>query len=132
MLRFPSGVVANCFTGYDAHDGKPIRVHLRDAWIDVDDAFSYRGQRMRVGRRVGEKASVAEIEVGEKNQFALEIDHFAECVRAGREPHTPGEEGLQDQVLMEAIYESARTGLPVRLAPVSGRDTTRGPPPSAG
>ncbi len=61
------------------------------------------------------------------NQFALEIDHMAECVRSGRVPRTPGEEGLQDQRLMEVIYASAREGRPVRLAAVGEVDGTRGP-----
>jgi predicted dehydrogenase len=40
--------------------------------------------------------------------------------------HTPGEEGLQDQRIMDAIYESARTHRPVTLT-APGR--TRGPEP---
>ena len=50
-----------------------------------------------------------------KNQFALEMDHFGECVQENITPYTPGEEGLQDHRLMAAIYESANTGKPVRL-----------------
>lgn len=57
------------------------------------------------------------------------MDHFAEAIRANREPHTPGEEGLQDQKLIEAIYEAAAGGGVVRLPPVQGRDVTRGPAP---
>jgi predicted dehydrogenase len=38
------------------------------------------------------------------------MDHFAECILEGKTPHTPGEEGLKDHRIMEAIYESARTG----------------------
>lgn len=30
-------------------------------------------------------------------------------------PHTPGEEGLQDQIIMEAIYRSAAARVPVLL-----------------
>lgn len=41
---------------------------------------------------------------------------------------TPGEEGLQDQRIIEAIYESARTRRPVKLAPPG---KTRGPEPEA-
>ena len=41
--------------------------------------------------------------------------------------HTPGEEGLQDQRIMEAIYQSARTSRPVQLPPVAGVDVFRGP-----
>ena len=132
MLRFPSGVVANCFTGYGAHDGKPIRVHLEKAWIDMENAFAYRGQTLRIGRRSGEHGSVEQVEVGAKNQFALELDHFAGCILHDVTPRTPGEEGVQDHVLMEAIYESARSGRPVSLPEVAGRDTTRGPEPAPG
>jgi len=64
-----------------------------------------------------------------QNQFSLEIDHMATCVKENRVPRTPGEEGLQDHVLMEALYKSAATMAPVSLAPVTGRDATRGPEP---
>ena len=57
------------------------------------------------------------------------LAHFAECVRANRQPHTPGEEGLQDQRLMEAIYQAAAGGSAVKLPAVQGLDTTRGPAP---
>lgn len=46
-----------------------------------------------------------------------------------QQPWTPGEEGVQDHKLMEAIYESARTGQPVKLEPVQGLDHFRGTPP---
>jgi predicted dehydrogenase len=52
-------------------------------------------------------------------------------VQANKTPYTPGEEGLQDHRLMEAIYESANTGKPVRLkeAAVSQLDQFRGSQP---
>ena len=45
-------------------------------------------------------------------------------------PYTPGEEGLQDHRIMEAIYESARTGKPVKLPNITTRDTFRGSEPT--
>jgi predicted dehydrogenase len=54
------------------------------------------------------------------------MDHFAECIQQDKDVHTPGEEGLQDQRIMEAIYESARTHRPVKLG-APGK--TRGPEP---
>ena len=53
--------------------------------------------------------------IPEKNQFALEMDHMADCVRNKKLPATPGEEGLQDHRIMDAIYESARLRKPVTL-----------------
>ena len=71
------------------------------------------------------------ITIGAKNQFAAEMDHFSACVLEDKKPHTPGEEGLQDQRIMEAIYQSAREGRPVKLPPVAGNDAFRGPEPTA-
>jgi predicted dehydrogenase len=73
------------------------------------------------------------LKLSQKNQFALEMDHFSECVQANKTPYTPGEEGLQDHHLMEAIYESAKTGKPVRLmaAAPSELDRFRGSPPQS-
>jgi predicted dehydrogenase len=82
---------------------------------------------MRVARAEGKAEVVAERRLDEVDQFAAEIDHMAERLAEGRRPRTPGEEGLQDHRLMEAIYESAREGRPVRLDAVPGLDTTRGP-----
>jgi predicted dehydrogenase len=42
---------------------------------------------------------------------------MALCVQKNLQPHTSGEEGLQDQRVVDAIYESARTGGAVKLSP---------------
>jgi len=100
-----------------------------DGYAELDPAFAYEGLTMRIGRKAGKAHAVEERRFGEHNQFAREMDHFAECIRADRQPHTPGEEGLQDQKLMEAIYQAARGGGAVKLPTVQGLDTTRGPAP---
>lgn len=115
MLRFPSGAIANCSTSYGAHESKDLRIHLEKAKIDVENAFAYRGQRLQIAHRHGTAEAVDEIRLGAKNQFALEIDHFADCILNGKQPNTPGEEGLQDHLLMEAIYRSARENRPVAI-----------------
>ena len=125
-LRFPSGAVAQCATGYDGHKLAHLAINGQTGWIEMQSAFEYRGQRLRVARRVGDVEEVAERFPKPQNQFALEIDHMAECVRSGQRPRTPGEEGLQDQRLMEAIYQAAAQARPVRLAPLKGLDATRG------
>ncbi|WP_247881029.1 Gfo/Idh/MocA family protein [Skermanella sp. TT6] len=129
MLRFPSGTIANCTTSYGAHESKDLRVRLEKGWIDLENAFAYEGQQMQVAHRGGKAEIVERVRLPQQNQFALEIDHMASCVKENRMPRTPGQEGVQDHVLMEALYESARTMAPVSLKAVSGRDTTRGPEP---
>jgi predicted dehydrogenase len=132
-LQFPSGVVANCYTSYNVHNSHRYRVGFADGWIDLDPAYSYQGQRMRIARKVSAQAEdTAERKLEQKNQFALEMDHMAQCVRQNKQPHTPGGEGLQDQRLMAAIYESAREGKLIKLPPVTGKDVFRGPAPDEG
>ncbi len=126
MLRFPSGAIANCATSYGAHECKDLNLRLEQGWIGLENAFAYQGQRMRVAQRSGAMERVDEWRLGQANQFALEIDHFADCILHGRRPRTPGEEGLQDMILMEAIYRSAREGMPVAFPPTPGLDAFRG------
>ena len=132
-LTFPSGVIAQCMTSYGVHESRRLSVHSAGAAIDLENAFAYRGQRLFVTHRSGKAVSRDERMLAARDQFALEMDHFARCIQEGRRPRTPGEEGLQDQVLMEAIYEAARSGAPVKVGPPAGTagglDVTRGPEP---
>ena len=131
MLRFPSGVVANCATSYGMHESRLLRVHTPAGAISLDGAFAYDDKQLRVAHRDGRAETVDERRLPKQNQFALEIDHMAECVLAYRQPHTPGEEGVQDHRIMEAIYRSASTGQPVAWPKADGRDRTRGPAPGS-
>ncbi|MHC5831794.1 MAG: Gfo/Idh/MocA family oxidoreductase, partial [Nostoc sp.] len=100
-----------------------------DAWAQLDPAFSYNGLRMMISRKSPTNKmaeNTSEVRMGEKNQFALEIDHMADCVIQNKQPHTPGEEGLQDQKLLALIYEAAQTGKTIALPRMSGLDVTRG------
>ena len=76
-----------------------------------------------------EHNTILEPTIEAKDQFAAEMDHMASCVLENKQPHTPGEEGLQDHRLIEAIYESARTGRAVKVSPPTS--PTRGPEPAA-
>lgn len=128
-LTFPSGTVATCSTSYDAHQVKDMAARLEKGWLQIPNAFAYKGQQLKISRTEEGKQVVSQPQLQPKNQFALEIDHFAQCIKQDLKPHTPGEEGLQDHVVMEAIYESARTNKPVALKRYDSLDTFRGPPP---
>jgi predicted dehydrogenase len=49
------------------------------------------------------------------DQFALEMDDFAQCILEKRPTKVSGEEGIRDVSIMMAIYESARTGKAIDL-----------------
>ena len=132
QLQYPSGVLAICSTSYGFHRSRRFRVFGSDGWGQLDPAFDYRGLQMELGRKSPSNSmaeNITQVRMNEKNQFALEMDHMADCVIHDRVPHTPGEEGLQDQKLMALIYQAAQSRQTITLPPVAGLDTTRGPAP---
>lgn len=126
-LRFPSGVFAVGTSGYSAYNSRRLRAMATDGWIGMDPAFAYSNLVMHIGHKAGESDAREQRAFAPKNQFAVEMDHFAEAIRADREPHTPGEEGLQDQRIIAAIYEAAAGGGVVKLPPGNKLDAFRGP-----
>ncbi|RPE81961.1 Gfo/Idh/MocA family protein [Vulcaniibacterium tengchongense] len=107
--RFPSGVVAYCSTSYNAGGIQNMRVNAERGWFELDPAFFYGGLR-------GRRSDGQEIRFPRIDMFAAEMDDFARCILEGRPTRVPGEEGLRDVRIMQAIYESARTGRAVSLA----------------
>jgi predicted dehydrogenase len=131
QMRFPSGVLLNSSCSYGVHDSKRYRVFAdKGGWYGMDPAYTYNGLKMEVSHAEGKIEWKENPSLTEKDQFALEMDHMSLCVLENKPVHTPGEEGLQDQVIMEALYESARIGKPVTLRKISGIDVFRGPEPA--
>ncbi len=44
----------------------------------------------------------------EVNHFAVEIDHFINCLRTGEKPESPLEDGVTVQRMLQGIYDSAQ------------------------
>src|SRR5262249_48940691 len=57
------------------------------------------------------------------DQFAPELDYFAECIQTGREPEFSGEEGVADVRVLAAIRRAVADGTRLRLGP--SRRSTR-------
>ncbi|HEY0553566.1 MAG TPA: Gfo/Idh/MocA family oxidoreductase [Thermoanaerobaculia bacterium] len=128
-LRFPSGVLASCTCGYGNHRLQRYAVAGSLGWAELSPAFGYRGLRLRTARAEGKIERVTEEQLGQPNQFTLEIDHFSRCLAEDRAPHTPGEEGLADVRIIEQLYASAGAGHPMTMPASQGLDVTRGPAP---
>ena len=111
QLRFPSGVLANCTSSYGYSGQNRYRVITTKGWFELEPATSYTGLRMRVRRG----NAIEERSLRVVDHFAAEMDHLSECVMDGKEPLTPGEEGLRDMKLIMAIYEAAKTGRTVKV-----------------
>jgi predicted dehydrogenase len=108
---FPGGAVSHCGASYNAAPNGYFRVIAEHGWFELDPAFNYTGVQ---GRRSDGKP----IEFPDTDQFAVEMDDFAQCILEGRPSRVSGEEGLRDVKVMMAIYESARTGKRVELGKI--------------
>jgi predicted dehydrogenase len=131
QLEFPNGVFANCVTTYGAHHARRYRLYTnKGAHYGMEPAFDYRGLQIHINQVVdGKYEENSKPALQEKNQFALEMDHFSQCIMNDKQPFTPGEEGLQDMKIIEAIYRSAREGKRIQLEKYKGPDVFRGPAP---
>jgi predicted dehydrogenase len=105
QLRFPSGVLANCTSSYGYFHQSDYRVMGTEARLCLDPATWYSSLRLWIERgNVIEQRDLPEVD-----HFAAEMDHMSDCVEGNKQPLTPGEEGLRDLTIMQAIYESARS-----------------------
>ena len=131
QLRFPSGTVVNASCSYGVHQNRSYKC-LADngGWFGMDPAFAYNGLKAEASQAKDKTEWKSNPTMEAKNQFALEMDHFSMCVMNNEKPFTPGEEGLQDHKLMEAIYQSAKEGKAVKLERITTIDTFRGTPPA--
>jgi predicted dehydrogenase len=132
QMQFPSGAMVNASSSYGVHQSRRYRCYAdKGGWFGLDPAFEYERLQMEGSHADGKQEVKLAPSIKEAQQFALEIDHFAQCILENKTPFTPGEEGLQDQKIMEAIYESAKTGKAVKLQMITTTDTFRGTPPAA-
>ncbi|HEX2606595.1 MAG TPA: Gfo/Idh/MocA family oxidoreductase [Flavisolibacter sp.] len=133
QMGFPGGTVVNAGTSYSTHESRRYRCMAdRGGWFGMDPAFSYHGLQMEVDEVRDGKPWKENPSLPEKNQFALEIDHMSQCILNNQQPYTPGEEGLQDHRIMEALYQSAKEKKIVQLEKISKIDAFRGTPPKEG
>jgi predicted dehydrogenase len=130
QMGFPSGALATATCSYGVHLSRHYRCLTdKGAWFGMDPSFSYNGLKLELSQAKGKQEYRQQVQMAEQSQFALEMDHFAWCVLKDFTPYTPGEEGLQDQKIIEAIYQSAAEGKPIKLESITKTDAFRGTKP---
>jgi predicted dehydrogenase len=106
-LAFPSGVIASCVSTYAAHVSR-VEVAADGGRFGLEPALYYHGIK-------GFRSDGKPFAFPDMDQFAAEMDDFAACVRDGKPTRVPGEEGLRDVRIIDALYRSAATGRDVKL-----------------
>jgi predicted dehydrogenase len=115
-LTHPGGLVCQGTSSYSAQAASFVQVHGDKGWAALNPAFAFEEERRLFGKIQGrwfeQKFKVID-------EFALELDGFAACVRQGRDPEPDGMEGLRDMATVEAIYRSVRENRTVTVEPVA-------------
>jgi predicted dehydrogenase len=111
-LNFPDGLVMQGAASWGGAVQSFLTLVGEKGWATLAPAYQFREERRLFGR-IGGRWFEKKYKV--MNELALELDAFADCIRRNREPAPNGTEGLRDVAVMEAIYQSAREGRPVKI-----------------
>ena len=114
LLRFPHGRLATFTSSFNAPSIQQYTVVGTQGVLRVDPAYDY-SLDLKHQLTIGGKTE--ETVFPKRDQFAAELTYFADCILTDQDPEPDGWEGLADVQIIEAIYKSAQSGAPVRLAP---------------
>jgi predicted dehydrogenase len=109
-LKFPSGLVVQGSSSYGAVLSSFIFVQGTKGWLSLAPAFPFDEDR-RLSGKIGKRQVDREFKI--IDEFAPEIDAFASAIQNKRVVDSDGAQGHLDMIILDAIYESARTKLPV-------------------
>jgi predicted dehydrogenase len=111
-LNFSSGLVLQGTSSWGSVLTSFIQVHGEKGWASLSPAFAFEDDRRLSGKISGKWFGQ---EFTAIDEFALELDAFARCIRENRKPEPDGEQGMRDIIIIDAIYRSAKTGRPVSI-----------------
>ncbi|MEX6688019.1 Gfo/Idh/MocA family oxidoreductase [Danxiaibacter flavus] len=100
-MKFPSGAIARCKSSYNANDNN-LRADAENGWFELSEAYRYGG--------MAGATSKGKMDFPQINQQAAQMDDFANCIVQKKPTIVPGEMGLQDIKIVEAIYRSIASG----------------------
>lgn len=102
QLEFPNGVFAQCMTTF-AGNVNSLRVCADKGNYGLEPFCSYNGIR-------GFLPNGETLALPEAHQQARQMDEMCKAFLEGRPSRTPGEEGLRDMRIIDAIRESVKHG----------------------
>ncbi|MFN7998212.1 MAG: Gfo/Idh/MocA family oxidoreductase [Bryobacteraceae bacterium] len=118
-LHFPSGIVLQGTATWGSVLASFVQIHGEKGWASLSPAFAFEEERRLTGK-IGGKWF--EHEYTAIDEFALELDAFADCIRNGHDPEPDGEQGMRDIVILDAIYRAAKQGRRVAIRyPAAGK-----------
>ncbi len=105
-MEFPSGRIAECVSDYSKKMNL-LRAEAESGWFELKPAYEYKALKANT--------SDGPVQIHEINQQAAQMDDFALCIKNNQETRVPGEMGLRDVKIIQAIYQSMETGRRVEI-----------------
>lgn len=105
-LEFPSGCIAKGLSSYNMNLNH-LKATAAKGNFELSQAYRYGGM---VGQTPEGPMNFPQI-----NQQAAQMDDFALCIKNGKPTRVPGEMGLKDMKVVEAIYRSIASGKKERV-----------------
>jgi predicted dehydrogenase len=104
-VEFPSGAILHGSTSYGAAISSLLFIQGSKGWVSLTPAFPFDEERHLTGKLQGRWLQRRFPIVDE---FAPEIDAFAQAILSQRPVEPDGEQGLRDMKIMHAIYEATK------------------------
>ena len=105
-LEFPGGFVAKGKSSYN-NDWSYLHVEAENGKFGLDPAYGYGS--------IDGYTSKGPMNIPQIIQQAAQMDDFATCVLQNKQSRVPGEEGLKDMKVVDAIYRSLDSGKQERI-----------------
>jgi glucose-fructose oxidoreductase len=107
QLEFPSGARAACQTSFGINMNH-LQVNYEKGWLKMEPQSAYNGIN-------GSTSDGKIIKIQIENQQAKQMDEDCLALLNGNALIAPGEEGMRDIKVVEAIYKSVATGREVKI-----------------
>ena len=112
-MHFGSGLVVQGTSTYSSAISSFVFVQGTKGWACLTPAFPFDEERWLTGKISGKWF---EKKFRVVDEFAPELDAFAEAIQTKKPVAADGRQGHRDMVILGAIYESARKGEPVGIS----------------
>jgi glucose-fructose oxidoreductase len=110
IMHFPDERLATFTCSFGAADVSRYTLIGTKGVLTAEPAYDY-SMALKHHVVIGEKTKTRVFR--KRDQFAAEVIYFSDCILHNKEPEPSGWEGLADVRIVQAIYESAKTGATV-------------------
>ena len=116
IMKFPNGRLASFSVSFGATENSYYELLGSKGKLRVEPAFDFEKDlkhHLTVGSKKGSKTSTKTFR--KHDQFAAELVYFSHCILQNKDIEMSGYEGYVDVQIIRALYESAVSGMSIKL-----------------